>query len=193
MLVRQVVFDKTIDVRGLKTKKSKKALRASAQMITKQKRPQTFWVEKRKEFSSEFQNFCNREGIQIYSTISETKAAFAERAIHSLKNVLYRYIEDYGYKSFHKLLQCVTTLNTRRNRSIDMKPSNVKNSDFMSVLHSKPMRDFNKPKFQVGYRIRLSNQDLPFRKGYNPQSTNEMLEIVALVTRKPPTLQRQVL
>ena len=65
--------------------------------------------------------------------MSETKAAFAERAIRSLKNVLYRYIEDYGYKYIHKLPQFVTTLNTRRNRSIDMKPSNVKNSDFMSV------------------------------------------------------------
>ena len=65
-------------------------------MTTKRKRPQKIWVPKRKEFSGEFKNFGNREGIQIYSTTSETKAAFAERAIRSLKNVLYRYIEDYG-------------------------------------------------------------------------------------------------
>ena len=60
--------------------------------------------------------------------MNETKTAFTERAIRSLKNVLYRYIEDYGYKYIHKLPQFVTTLNARRNRSIDMKPSNVKNS-----------------------------------------------------------------
>ena len=123
--------------------------------------------------------------------MSETIAAFAERAYRSLENVLYRYIEDYGYKYIHKLPQFVTTLNTRRNRSIDMKPSNVENSDFMSVLYSKPIRDFNKPKFKVGYRVRISKQDLPFRKGYKPQFTNEIFENVALATRKPPTYNIQ--
>ena len=191
LLVRQDVFDKTIDVRGLKTKDAKEALRVFAQMITKRKRPQSIWVDKRKEFAGEFKKFCNREGLQIYSTMSETNAAFAERANRSLKNVLYRYIEDYGYKYFHKLHQFVTTLNTRRNRSIDMKPSNAKNSDFMSVLYSKPIRDFNKPKFQVGYRARISKQDLPFRKGYKPQFTNENLKIVSLAARKPPTYNIQ--
>ena len=150
LLVRQDVFDKTIDVRGFKTMDSKEAPRAFAQMITKRKRPQKIWVDKRKEFAGEYKKFCNREGIQMYSTMSETKAAFAERAIRSLKNVLYRYIEDYGYNYLHKLHQFITTLNTRRNRSINMKPSNVKASDFMSVLYSKPIRDVNKPKFQVG-------------------------------------------
>ena len=54
-------------------------------MITKRKRPQKIWVDKGKEFAGEFKKFCDREGIQIYSTMSETKAAFAERAIRSLK------------------------------------------------------------------------------------------------------------
>ena len=40
LLVRHDVFDKTIDVRGLKTKDSKEALKAFAQMITKRKTPQ---------------------------------------------------------------------------------------------------------------------------------------------------------
>ena len=118
--------------------------------------------------------------------MSETKAAFAVRAIRSLKNVLYRYIEDYGYKYILKLPQLVTTLNTRKNRSIDMKSSNVKNSDFLSVLYNKPIRDFNKPKFQVGHRVRISKQDLPFRKEYKLQFTNEIFKIVALATRKSP-------
>ena len=32
--------------------------------------------------------------------MSETKAAFAERSIQSLKHILYRYIEEYGKKNF---------------------------------------------------------------------------------------------
>ena len=58
--------------------------------------------------------------------MSETKAAFAERTIRSLKNILYRYMEDFGYKYIHKLPQFITTLNSRRNSSIDMRPNTVK-------------------------------------------------------------------
>ena len=46
-------------------------------------------------------------------------------------------------KYFHKIPQFVTMLNTRQKRSIDMKPSKVKNSGLMAVLYSKPIRDFN--------------------------------------------------
>ena len=44
--------------------------------------------------------------------MSETKAAFAERTIRSLKNILYRYMEDKGYKYNQQLTQFVTTLNS---------------------------------------------------------------------------------
>ena len=61
----------------------------------------------------------------------------------------------------------------------------------MAVLYSKPIRDFNKPKFKIGYRVRISKQDLPFRKGCKPLFTNKIFEIVALATRKPPTYNIQ--
>ena len=114
----------------------------------------------------------------------ETKAAFVERTIRSLKKNLNHYMEDFGYKYIHKLPQFFTTLNSRRNSSIDMRPNTVKNCDSMSILYSKPLREFKKPTFKVGDRVRISEYDLPFRKGYKPQFTREVLEIVALATRK---------
>ena len=105
--------------------------------------------------------------------MSETKAAFAERTIRSLKNILYCYMEDNGYKYIHKLTQFVTTLIFRRNCSIDLIPKNVKNSDFLSILYSKPLREFRKPKFKVGDRVRISKYEMPFRKGYKPQFTEK--------------------
>ena len=119
--------------------------------------------------------------------MSEIKAAFAERTIRSLKNILYRYREDYGYKYIHKLPQFIATLNSRRNSSIDMRPNTVKNCDFMSILYSKPLREFKKPTFKIVDRARISKYDLPFRKGYKPQFTLEVFEIVAIATKKPPT------
>ena len=118
--------------------------------------------------------------------MSETKAAFAERTTRSLQKIFYRYMEDNGYKYIHKLIQLVTTLNSRRKCSIDLIPKNLKNSDFLSTLYSKPLREFTKPQWKIGDRVRISKYDLPFRKGYKPQSTQEVFEIVAISSRKPP-------
>ena len=119
--------------------------------------------------------------------MSETKAAFAERTIRSLKNIRHRYMEDNGYKYIHKLTQFVTTIKSRRNCSIELIPKNVKNSDFLSILYSKPLREFRKPKFKVGDRVRILKYDLPFRKGYKPQFTKEVFKIAAISFKKPPT------
>ena len=68
-----------------------------------------------------------------------------------------------------------------------MRPDTVKNCDFMSILYSKPLREFKKPTFKIGDRVRISKYDLPFRKGYKPQFTSEGFGIVAIATKKPPT------
>ena len=94
------------------------------------------WVDKETEFAGELEKLYKSEGIQNYSAMSETKAAFAERTIRSLKNLLYGYTEDNVIKYIHNLTQFVTTLNSRRNCSIDFIPKNVKNSDFLSILYS---------------------------------------------------------
>ena len=96
-------------------------------------------------------------------------------------------MEGIGYKYIHKLTQFVTTVSSRRNWPIDLIPKNVKNSDFLSSLYSKPLREFKKPKFKVGDRVRISKYNLPFRKGYEPQFTKEVFEIIAISSKKPPT------
>ena len=117
----------------------------------------------------------------------ETKAAFAERTIRSLRSILYRNMEDNGYKYFHKMTQFLTTLNCRRSSPLDLIPKNVKISDFLSILYSKPLRDFRKPKFKIGDGVRISKYDLPFRKGFKPQFTQEFFGIVAVSSEKPAT------
>ena len=52
----------------------------------------------------------------------------------------------------------------------------------MSILYSKPLREFKKPAFKIGDRVRISKYDLPSRKGYKPQFTPEVI-----ATKKPPT------
>ena len=187
LLVRQDLFDRNVNAKGMKTKDSQETVKAFSSMITKKNRPKKIWVDKGTEFAGAFKRFCAAEGIQVYSTMNETKAAFAERTIRSLKNILKRYKEDLGYKYIHKIPQFITTLNSRRNSSMDMRPTTVKNLDFTSILHSKLLREYKKPTFKTGDRVRISKYDFPFRKGYKPQITSEVFEIVAIATRKPPT------
>ena len=101
--------------------------------------------------------------------MSETKVAFAGRTIRSLKNIFFRYMEDNGYKYIHKTPHFIVTMSSRNNRSIDMEPNHVKDSDFMSIFYSKTLREYKKPKFGIGDRVRISKYELPFRKKYKPQ------------------------
>ena len=165
LLVRQDLFDRTVNAKGLKTKDSQETVKAFSSMITKRNRPKKNWIDKETEFAEAFKKICAAEGIQVYSTLSETKAAFAERTIRSLKNILRRYMEDYGYKYIHNLPQFITTLNSRRNSSIDMRRNTVKNCDFIPILYSKPLREFKKPVFKTGDGVRISKYELFFRKG----------------------------
>ena len=119
--------------------------------------------------------------------MGETKAAFVERTIRSLKTILYRHVEAYGYNLNHRLPKFNATMNSRNNCNTDMIPNHVKNSDFLSILYSKPLREYKKPKFGIGDRIRISKFELLFRKTYEPQRKQEIFEIVATDTKKPPT------
>ena len=156
LLVRQDLFDRTVNAKGMKTKDSQEIVKAFSSMTTKRSRPKKIWIDKGTEFAGAFKKFCTPDGIQVYySTMSETKAAFAERTVRSLKNILYRYMEDYEYKYIHKLPQFITTLNSRRNGLIDMRPNTVKNCDFMSIFYSKQLREFKKPTFINSDRVRI--------------------------------------
>ena len=84
LLVRQDLFDRNVNAKGLKTKDSKETVRAFLNMITKKNRLRKVWVYKQAKFAGEFKKLCKAEGIQINSTMSETKAAFAERTKRSL-------------------------------------------------------------------------------------------------------------
>ena len=95
LIVLDDLFDRNVDTKGTKTQDSTETVRAFATMITKKNRPKKNWVDKGTEIAGVFEKLYKAQGIQIYSTMSE--AAFAERTIPSLKNILYLSMEDYGY------------------------------------------------------------------------------------------------
>ena len=184
LLVRKDLFDRTIDAKRLKTKVSKEAVRAFLTMITEKNHPKEVWVDKETEFAWEIKKLCKAGGKQIYSTMSKTKAAFADRPIRSPNKILYRYMEYNRYKYIHKLTHIVTTLNCRRNCSINYIAKSVKNFDFSTILYNKPLREVRKTKFNIGDRVRISKYNWPFRRCYRPQFTQEVFKIFAIFFQK---------
>ena len=117
-LVAVDVFSRFVRVQTMKTKYAEDTLQAFKKMISRKNTPEKLWIDKGTEYGGTFKKFCEEKNIEVYSLMNETKAAFAERAIQSLKHLIYRYIEDHGKKFIHKLPQFVSTMNCRINRSI---------------------------------------------------------------------------
>ena len=47
---------------------------------------------------------------------------------------------------------------------------------FLSILFNKSIKKYTKPKFKIDDRVKKSKNDIPFRKGYKPQFTDEVLK-----------------
>ena len=58
-------------------------------------------------------------------------------------------MEDKGYKYIHKLNQFVTTLNARRNCSIDLIPKKVKNSDICPFCTANHYENLENPSLNL--------------------------------------------
>ena len=81
----------------------------------------------------------------------------------------------------------ISDTNYRINRSNEKSARDVNNTDFLLILYNKPLTRYKKPKLKVGDRVRISTNDIPFRKGYKPQFTDEIFEVSAKSTKKAPT------
>ena len=65
LLVRQDLFDRTVNAKGMKTKDSQETVNAFSSMITKKNQPEMIWVDKGTEFAGAFKKFCAAEWIQV--------------------------------------------------------------------------------------------------------------------------------
>ena len=143
--------------------------------------PAKVWVDQGTEFSAEFRKFCTDKKIKIYSTRSETKAAVAERAIKSLKNFIYRYMEENGDKYMRKMDSFLKTKNTRVNCSTGKAPKNVTNKDFLSIFYRNPINQYNRPRFKAGENVRISKKRFHSEKVINLSSQMKYSKLLKLL------------
>ena len=143
-----------------KQKNSTETAKAFRNMI-KHKQPQKVWVDDGTEFLRAFKTLCNKRGIHLYSTFSEKKSAFAERNIRSLKNIIYRYLEEkWTYSYINTLDQFVKTINSRVNRVTKLAPNKVTKKDVPRLVSlTVETRRSQKPKLYVGDFVRIVKKE----------------------------------
>ena len=192
LLVCVDVLSRFLRVEPMKSLTSVAAKNALVTMLNNSStlHPNKIWTDQGKEFEGDFKKFCKSVGIHQYHSFSGTKAAFAERAIRALKAQIVRHLEEeWMWRYIDKLPKFVQTINDRVNRSIGMAPSKVEKKHVLKLIAMKQRSTLSKekvPRYKVGDFVRIASRNVPFRKGYLQQFTNEVFTIAKLFSTHPP-------
>ena len=190
LLVVVDVLSRYLRVLPMRKKSADETAKTFKKMIQK-RQPQKVWTDKGTEFKGAFKQLCDEKSIDTYTTQSETKSAYAERNIRSLKNIIYKHLEHkWTYHYINKLPSFVETINSRVNRVTKLAPNKVfkKHVPHLRTLAAEKSKQFvRKPRYKVGDKVRIAKQDLPFKKGYKQNFTDEIFTIIKTATFNPPT------
>ena len=131
------------------------------------------WVDAGTEFKGSFITVCQKNEIEVYKTLKS-----AERNIRSLKNLIYKYLEDkWTYSYISQLQSFVQTNNSRVNRVTKLAPNKVTKKDvpyMLSVTFNASATLVRQTKIYSGDFVPISIVDLPFRKGCKQTFTNKI-------------------
>ena len=126
------LFSKYAFVVPLKDKKGASVVEGFKKIVNEPNRqPNKIWVDQGSEFYNKvFKNWLKDKEIEMYSTYNEGKSVVAERFIRTLKNKLYKHMTSVGKKVYYDVLDnIVKKYNNTKNKSIGMKPKDVKSDD----------------------------------------------------------------
>ena len=187
-------------VRGLKSKTSIACTGALKKIIATNRQrnapkicaakyfPEQIWADQGREFAGDFAQFCNKNGIHIYSTRSETKSAVTEKYIRTLKSIIFRYLHEHDTnRHIDHLDKFVSIINNKINRMTKLAPIAVSQKDvpyLVALCNSVPSQQ---PKFKVGDRVRIRRKIETFHRGYRIQFTEELFTTSHIPTENPPT------
>lgn len=147
-------------------------------------------------FNKEFKTVMKKNNIVLYKTQSDQKAAIAERAIKTIKGLIFKYLTGSQNQEWVSVFQnIIHTYNETFHSSIKMKPSEVNQDNQKEVLNN--LYGFiwavdrisqKKSKFEVGDFVRLSEVKKMFKKGYEGNWTDEIFQVSKIHKRNPFTV-----
>ena len=184
-------FSKVGYARPLKQKNGAALVKAFKEIIQEsQEQPHTLLTDKGTEFLNQtFQNYLKSIKIKhVTSQNAAIKGAIVERWNRTLKNKLFRYFTYANTRQYLKILpKIIKSYNATYHRSIKTQPRLVTHANtpriFINLYSNAMIKQFNADKtknnsrFQVGDRVRISESQRTFEKGYLPRWSREIFTI----------------
>jgi hypothetical protein len=155
------------------------------------RKPEKFQTDDGTEFFNKtFQNLMNTQNINHFSIKSDKKAAIAERFIRTIKEKIYRFLDNQpgNNRYIDHLQELVASYNATYHSSIKMPPKDVDESTLGQVLRNlygflweapkqrkRPATvTRKKPLFKEGDKVRISKARDPFKKAYKGKWKEEV-------------------
>lgn len=160
--------------------------------------PNNVNTDKGTEFTNaRFQALLASRGINFYTSENpDTKAAFAERVIRTLKEKLYRFLtHKHSQRYIDNLDEIVQSYNNAVHSATGVKPVDVSadNEDLVrrQLQQNSQNGPSRKPRYSAGDRVRITRGSKAFRKGYSPAWTEEIFSIAHVLQTEPSTYSLQ--
>lgn len=160
------------------------------------RKPIRLQTDKGTEFlNQKFQNCLRQNKIDFFTSYSDHKAAIAERFNKTLKDIIYKYLDENNTNIYYdKFQDIVKSYNETYHGTIKMAPSSVNRGNVGEVLgtlyghlwKSGDLYGKRKIKFKVNDYVRLSkiHTDI-FKKGYKGRWSEEIFQIASLKNTFP--------
>jgi transposase InsO family protein len=179
-------YSRYLKVVPLKNKSAVSVAKAVSRLLQEQK-PKHIQTDKGTEFTNaKVQRVMAEHDVNFYTTQDpDTKAAFAERVIRTLKSKIYRYMTLKSTKRYVGVLPAlVNSYNSSKHRSIGMAPKDVtENSINITTSISANIHH----RFTLGQRVRIALEKTTFSRGYTPNWSRELFWIAEQLQTDPPT------
>lgn len=187
-------FSKYVWLAPLKNKSAQDVAAAMKGIFSKDNRiPKNLQTDWGKEFyNKDFSKLMKQYNINHYSTFSNKKASLVERVNRTLKSLMWKEFSLQGsYKWLHLLPEIALEYNTRKHRTIHMKPADVTKQNEKQLLntvysHIKRVEPVA-AKFYIGDNVRISKTRSAFEKGYTPNWSNEIFVVDQVRLTNPIT------
>lgn len=191
------IFSKFAWVIPVKDKSGPEMLKAFKRLFAESapRKPQRLHTDSGKEFlNKHVKPYLRDQGIELFQTSSEMKAAVVERFNRTLKTRIWTYFSAKNTKRYIDVLPgIVKAYNHSIHRSIGMAPSDVRKEDenriWLRLYGDRPKRAVSA--MAPGQRVRVSRMKGAFDKGYLPNWTEQeyVLEGTATGDRRVYKLQ----
>jgi len=185
----------------LKNKKGETIANAFKQIIKESNRkPNKLWVDQGKEFYNQYMyklfKFKNTDVMKkdehgnylndIYSVFNENKANLAERQIRYIGEKLwFEFTKNNNQKWVHLLQPIINDYNNKIHATTKFTPNQL--SDNPSLYRENFEPSNQKPKFQIGDKVRISKLKRQFAKSRTQNWTKEIFIIDKVLQTNPVT------